>query len=70
MEDLYSYTDKVLTSEVELSDIDKQIFKHFDFTFDGKTEFKIPHFSKVQEDFGIGVIYGSSGSGKTSLLKE
>ena len=70
MEDLYDFKNTVLTSEVELSDIDKEIFKNFDFTFDGKTEFTIPHFSKVEEDFSIGVIYGSSGSGKSSILKQ
>ena len=70
MEDLYDFKDTTLTSKVELSEIDKNIFKNFDFTFDGKTEFTIPHFSKVQEDFSIGVIYGSSGSGKSSILKE
>ena len=63
MEDLYDFKSTVLTSEVELSEIDKTIFKNFDFDFDGKTEFTIPHFSRVTEDFNIGVIYGSSGSG-------
>ena len=70
MEDLYQFKNTVLTSEVEMTEIDKTIFKNFDFTFDGKTEFTIPHFSKVEEDFAIGVIYGSSGSGKSSILKQ
>lgn len=70
MEDLYDFKSTVLTSEVELSEIDKTIFKNFDFDFDGKTEFTIPHFSRVTEDFNIGVIYGSSGSGKSSILKQ
>ena len=47
MEDLYDFKNTVLTSEVELSDIDKEIFKNFDFTFDGKTEFTIQNFSNV-----------------------
>ena len=51
MEDLYQFKNTVLTSEVEMTEIDKTIFKNFDFTFDGKTEFTIPHFSKVEEDF-------------------
>lgn len=70
MEDLYNYKAKTLTSEVEMSEIDKVIFKNFDFEFDGKTEFTIPHFSKFEGEFGIGVIYGSSGSGKTSILSQ
>jgi hypothetical protein len=36
MEDLYDFKSTVLTSEVELSEIDKTIFKNFDFDFDGK----------------------------------
>ena len=48
----------------------KAQFKNFDYKFEGTTEFTIPHFSKMDEDFGIGVIYGSSGSGKSSMLKQ
>ena len=70
MEDLYNFKSTVLKSEVEMSEIDKVIFKNFDFEFDGKTEFTIPHLSKFEEEFGIGVIYGSSGSGKTSILNQ
>tara|TARA_R100001163_G_C5049626_1_gene186549 strand:+ start:211 stop:1356 length:1146 start_codon:yes stop_codon:yes gene_type:complete len=69
MRDLFDFQDTVLTSTVELTDIDKEIFKNFDYKFDGKTEFTVPHFPKIQNDFSIGVIYGSSGSGKSSMLK-
>jgi len=70
MRDLFDFQDTVLTSTVELTDIDKEIFKNFDYKFDGKTEFTVPHFPKIQNDFSIGVIYGSSGSGKSSMLKQ
>jgi ABC-type ATPase with predicted acetyltransferase domain len=42
----------------------------FDYAFDGTTTFALPDFVKPQQEFGIGLIVGSSGSGKTSLLKE
>ena len=70
MRDLFDFQDTVLTSTVELTDIDKEIVKNFDYKFDGKTEFTVPHFPKIQNDFSIGVIYGSSGSGKSSMLKQ
>ena len=70
MRDLFDFQDTVLTSTVELTDTDKEIFKNFDYKFDGKTEFTVPHFPKIQNDFSIGVIYGSSGSGKSSMLKQ
>ena len=58
MEDLYGYKKTILRSEVELTDIDKEIFKNFDYKFDGVTEFELPHFEPFKEDFSIGVIYG------------
>ena len=70
MEDLFDFKSKILKSKVEMTEIDKVIFKNFDYKFEGTTEFTIPHFSKMDEDFGIGVIYGSSGSGKTSILNQ
>ena len=70
MEDLYGYKKTILRSEVELTDIDKEIFKNFDYKFDGVTEFELPHFEPFKEDFSIGVIYGSSGSGKSSMLAQ
>ena len=70
MDDLFGHNETILKSQVELTDIDKEIFKNFDYKFDGKTQFTVPHFPKIQEDFSIGVIYGSSGSGKSSMLKQ
>jgi len=39
------------------------------FTNSNESSFFVPEF-EVPQDFSLGVIYGSSGSGKTSLLKE
>jgi hypothetical protein len=41
----------------------------FDYEFTGMSEFELPAFEKPTEEFSIGVVYGSSGSGKTQLLK-
>ena len=60
---------KVLVSKVDLTEIDKTIYKNFDYDFDGTTRFEVPHMPKIEEGFSIGVIYGSSGSGKSTLLK-
>ena len=60
---------KVLVSKVDLTEIDKTIYKNFDYDFDGTTKFEVPHMPKIEEGFSIGVIYGSSGSGKSTLLK-
>ena len=70
MDDLFGHNETILKSQVELTDIDKEIFKNFDYKFDGKTEFVVPHFPTIQKQFSIGVIYGSSGSGKSSMLKQ
>lgn len=42
----------------------------FDYNFDGTSEFVLPDFVKPQNEFSIGLIVGSSGSGKTSILRE
>lgn len=39
----------------------------FDYTFDGESVFVLPEFD-VPASFGLGVIVGSSGSGKTQIL--
>jgi|TARA_R100000426_G_scaffold80392_1_gene58162 ABC-type lipoprotein export system ATPase subunit len=60
---------QVLQSQVKMSEIDKDLYKNFDFTFEGQTKFNVPNFPNIDEDFAIGVIYGSSGSGKSTILK-
>jgi len=60
----------ILSSNVLVTEIDNDIFKRFDFTFDGSSVFEVPHLPEIKNDFEVGVIFGSSGSGKTSLLKQ
>ena len=59
---------KILSSEIEMTEIDQTIYKNFDFEFSGKTEFVVPELPEIPQDFCLGIIYGSSGSGKSSLL--
>jgi len=57
-----------LKSHINQNEITDRISNSFDFDFDGEivTEINIPDFPK---EFNIGLIVGSSGSGKSSLLK-
>tara|TARA_R100001369_G_scaffold55756_1_gene82563 strand:- start:350 stop:1483 length:1134 start_codon:yes stop_codon:yes gene_type:complete len=59
---------KILTSTVEMTEIDEKIYKLFDFNFEGTTTFELPELNNIPKEFGIGVFCGSSGSGKSSLL--
>jgi len=68
--ELFKNTQNILSSEVEMSDIDKEIFETFDYSFEGETKFTVPSLPSLPEDFNIGVICGSSGSGKSSMLKQ
>ena len=58
---------KMVTRVVE-DDVTEAIEKNFDYKFDGEvaTEISIPEFP---EEFEIGLIVGSSGSGKSTILK-
>jgi ABC-type ATPase with predicted acetyltransferase domain len=42
----------------------------FDYQFDGVTSFNVPEFVPPSGSFKVGLIIGSSGSGKTTILKE
>lgn len=55
------------TIAVEVDDIAKECANALDFAFDGSTEFEVPSFS-LPENFGIGLIVGPSGTGKSSIL--
>lgn len=57
-----------LTTQIKQDDITERISNAFDFEFDGiiNTDIYIP---KFPEQFQIGLIVGSSGSGKSNLLK-
>ena len=52
-----------------MTDLDSEIFKNFDYSFEGSSSFKVPELPDLPEEFNIGVICGSSGSGKSSILK-
>lgn len=58
-----------LTSIVDVDDIVKTLSASFDFEFDGASTFTPPPMPILPEEFGIGLIVGPSGSGKSSLLK-
>lgn len=60
-----------LTSRVELDGFTKIAQDCFDFEFDGLNKFyPFEKPSKIPSDFGIGLIIGASGNGKSTLLKE
>lgn len=59
----------ILSSQIEQDDITNEISRVFDYSFDGITTFEIPDMGEIPEDFGIGLIVGPSGSGKSSILK-
>lgn len=61
---------QTLTSKVEMSEVDEGIFKTFDYDFKGETSFTVPELPPIPDEFNIGVIVGSSGSGKSSILKQ
>lgn len=59
---------KIKKVNVPLSSITKDIASEFDFDFSGESEFKVPEIN-LPLDFGIGLVVGNSGSGKTSALE-
>ena len=59
-----------LVSEVDVDDITKQISYDFDIEFDGISSFEPLIKYEHKEDFNLGLIVGSSGGGKTTLLRE
>jgi len=65
---------EILTSSVQATDIDREIYKLFDLFHDHEgdtytTTFEVPTL-EVPQDYNIGLIVGSSGSGKSSILKQ
>jgi ABC-type lipoprotein export system ATPase subunit/GNAT superfamily N-acetyltransferase len=59
-----------LTSKVEIDELTAELIKPFDYQSDG-TETFFPYLlpKDLSKDFGIGVIVGASGTGKSTLLK-
>lgn len=58
-----------MTTKVQLDDAVVHASSAFDFEFDGTYKTTIKRMPAPPKDFGVGVLYGSSGSGKSSLLK-
>ncbi len=59
-----------LTSKVEIDELTSELIKPFDYQSDGTEKF-FPYLvpSDIPKNFGIGVIVGASGTGKSTLLK-
>jgi ABC-type lipoprotein export system ATPase subunit len=58
----------ILKCNVIIDEFTKACSESFDYDFDGISYFEIPKFD-YPEDYQIGMIVGSSGSGKTQILK-
>lgn len=57
-----------LTCKVIPDEFTDYLADSFDYDFNGTSKFTLPHFS-VPDNFKIGLIVGSSGSGKSQILK-
>lgn len=60
---------QVLESRVKLDDTLTELTQSADYPFTGVSTFKVPSFVKPR-DFSLGVIVGSSGTGKSTLLNQ
>ena len=58
----------ILKSKVQRDAITDRISSASDFAWTGENSFTVPSFD-MPKDFGIGLIVGQSGSGKSSILK-
>lgn len=58
-----------LSCEVEVDDTIRQLSSAFDYAFMGKSVFTPPTPKGIPTDFGIGLIVGASGTGKSTILK-
>jgi GNAT superfamily N-acetyltransferase len=63
-------SETALTSKVEIDELTAELIKPFDYQSDGTTSF-FPYLlpEDMPKDFGIGVIVGASGTGKSTFLK-
>jgi len=61
-----------LTCEVQQDEILTDISNVFDYNFEGISKTSIPDFpiNEIPENYNIGLIVGSSGSGKSTILKQ
>ena len=62
---------KTLTSKVTITDNDKMVSEAYDYQFTGisATEIHTLNVTELPDNFGIGLIVGQSGSGKSTNLK-
>ena len=58
----------ILKTKVQTDAITDRISSASDFKWDGENTFEVPEF-EMPKDFGIGLIVGPSGSGKSSILR-
>ena len=61
--------DSEISCTVIVDDIVKTLSSSFDYTFDGVSTFTPPFLPRLPKDFGIGLIVGPSGTGKSTILK-
>ncbi len=66
--ELYVYNPKMPTSTVEKDDLSIKLAQQFDYSWNGSTSFQEPQMGLVPQNYGIGLIVGPSGTGKTLLL--
>ena len=60
----------IFTTTVEADEFTKAASTAFDYAFDGTSTFEGWEKPIIPEDFGIGLIVGPSGSGKSLLLRQ
>jgi ABC-type lipoprotein export system ATPase subunit/GNAT superfamily N-acetyltransferase len=60
----------IKTVNIETDQITTELSQSFDYKFDGFSQFEVPKLPELPADFGIGLIVGPSGSGKSSLLDQ
>ena len=70
MSKLFNNLETVLKVEVMQDECTEAACKAFDVPFKGTTEFTLPAFTKPKDDWGMMLIVGPSGSGKSSILRE
>ena len=60
----------IKTVKIDIDQITNELSQSFDYKFDGNSQFEVPNLPKLPTEFGIGLIVGPSGSGKSSLLEQ
>ena len=66
--EFFDFKGETLSVQIVPDEFTDKISKAFDYEFSGKSEFVLPCF-EIPKEFNVGIIVGSSGSGKTQLLK-